>query len=98
MSKDQDARIGHKTADTAFFGYKTHIAMTPERIITAAVVTSGEKVDGKQTQELIEKMNDNGVPVEAVVGDGAYSEKEVIEYTNSNNIKLVSKLSKTVIE
>ena len=50
MSKDQDARIGHKTADTAFFGYKTHIAMTPERIITAAVVTSGEKADGKQTQ------------------------------------------------
>ena len=49
MSKDQDARIGHKTADTAFFGYKTHIAMTPERIITAAVVTSGEKADGKQT-------------------------------------------------
>ena len=98
MSKDQDARIGHKTADTAFFGYKTHIAMTAERIITAAVVTSGEKADGKQTQELIEKMNDNGVPVEAVVGDGAYSEKEIIEYTNSNNIKLVSKLSKTVIE
>ncbi len=98
MSKDQDARIGHKTADTAFFGYKTHIAMTPERIITAAVVTSGEKADGKQTQELIEKMNDNGVPVEAVVGDGAYSEKEIIEYINSNNIKLVSKLSKTVTE
>ena len=43
-------------------------------------------------------MNDNGVPVEAVVGDGVYSEKEIIEYTNSNNIKLVSKLSKTVTE
>lgn len=42
-SKDGDAKIGHKTADTSFFGYKTHIAMTEERIITAATVTSGEK-------------------------------------------------------
>lgn len=46
-SKDGDAKIGHKTADTSFFGYKTHIAMTEERIITAATVTSGEKTDGK---------------------------------------------------
>ena len=45
-SKDQDAKVGHKTADTSFFGYKTHIAITPERIITAATITSGEKTDG----------------------------------------------------
>ena len=32
-SKDNDAKIGHKTANTSFFGYKTHIAMTEERII-----------------------------------------------------------------
>ena len=42
-SKDEDAKTGHKTADTSFFGYKTHIAMTEERIITAATITSGEK-------------------------------------------------------
>jgi transposase len=40
MSQDTDAKFGHKTADTSFFGYKTHIAITEERIITAAVVTS----------------------------------------------------------
>ena len=44
-SKYNDAKIGHKTADTSFFGYKTHIAMTEERIITAATITSGEKTD-----------------------------------------------------
>ena len=47
-SKDKDAKVGHKTADTSFFGYKTHIAMTPERIITAATITTGEKHDGKE--------------------------------------------------
>ena len=95
-SKDKDAKVGHKTADTSFFGYKTHIAMTPERIITAAVVTSGEKHDGKQLQELVEKSQANGIEVEAVIGDGAYSEKENIEYCEENNIKLASKLSKFV--
>lgn len=95
-SKDKDAKIGHKTADTAFFGYKTHMAMTPERIITAAVITSGEKHDGKQLQKLIEKSQANGIEVEAVIGDGAYSEKENLEYCEENNIKLASKLSKKI--
>ena len=95
-SKDKDAKVGHKTADTSFFGYKTHIAMTPERIITAATITSGEKHDGKELQKLVEKSQANGIEVEAVIGDGAYSEKENIEYCEENNIKLASKLSKFV--
>ena len=74
-SKDKDAKVGHKTADTSFFGYKTHIAMTPERIITAATITTGEKHDGKELQKLVEKSQANGIEVEAVIGDGAYSEK-----------------------
>ena len=95
-SKDQDAKVGHKTADTSFFGYKSHIAMTPERIITAAKITSGEKHDGKQLQDLIEKTQKNGIEVKAVIGDGAYSEKENLDYCEGNGIKNVSKLSKSV--
>ncbi|PXW86371.1 hypothetical protein DFR56_108190 [Pseudogracilibacillus auburnensis] len=45
-SIDEDARFGHKAEDSSFFGYKTHIAMSDERIITASVVTTGEKNDG----------------------------------------------------
>lgn len=95
-SKDQDAKVGHKTADTSFFGYKTHIAMTPERIITAANITTGEKHDGKELQSLIEKSEKAGIEVEAIIGDGAYSEEDNLEYCNKNNIKNVSKLSKMV--
>ena len=54
LSKDMDAKIGHKSADSSFFGYKTHIAMSEERIITAAVVTSGEKGDGPILPDLLE--------------------------------------------
>lgn len=95
-SKDQDAKIGHKTADTSFFGYKTHLAMTPERIITAATITTGEKHDGKELISLIEQSENNGIEVEAIIGDGAYSEKDNLDYCSENNIKNVSKLSKIV--
>lgn len=95
-SKDKDAKIGHKTADTSFFGYKTHIAMTPERIITAATITSGEKHDGKEMKKLVEKSKHNGIEVEAVIGDGAYSEEDNLDYCEENHIKNVSKLSNMV--
>ncbi len=58
-SKDKDAKVGHKTADTSFLGYITHLAMTPERIITAATITTGEKHDGKELINLIEKSENN---------------------------------------
>ncbi|GGH88788.1 transposase [Pullulanibacillus pueri] len=74
-SKDQDAKVGHKTADSSFFGYKTHLAMSEERIITAATITTGEKNDGKQLETLIEKSVEAGMNVETVIGDAAYSEK-----------------------
>ncbi|WP_368251119.1 transposase [Enterococcus sp. 2201sp1_2201st1_B8_2201SCRN_220225] len=92
-SFDDDARTGHKTADTSFLGFKTHIAMTDERIITAAVITSGEKGDGPFLQELIEKSEDNGVEVKAVLGDRAYSGKENIEYTEEKEIELYARLN-----
>lgn len=89
-SNDKDARVGHKTADTSFFGYKTYIAMTPERIIRAATITTGEKHDGKELKKLVEKAQANGIEVEAVIDDGAYSKKENIEYCEENRIKLAS--------
>lgn len=97
-SKDKDAKVGHKTADSSFFGYKTHIAMSEERIITAATVTTGEKNDGKQLETLIEKSMQAGMNVETVIGDAAYSEKGNIEYTKENEIKLVAKLNPSVTQ
>ncbi len=97
FSKDEDAKVGHKTTDSSFFGYKTHIAETPERIITAATVTTGEKHDGKQLVRLVEKSEAAGIEVEAVIGDGAYSESDNIKYCKENKIKLAAKLSDSVV-
>lgn len=98
ISQDRDARVGHKSVDTSFFGYKTHIAMTEERIITAATITTGEKNDGKELQALIDKSIQSGIKVENVIGDSAYSEKGNIEYSNENNINLIAKLNPSVTQ
>ena len=95
-TNDKDAKVGHKTADTSFFGYKTHLALTEERIITAATITSGEKHDGKQLKDLVEKSRENGIDVNEVIGDAAYSEKDNIKYTKEEEIRLISKLSPSV--
>jgi IS5 family transposase len=98
ISEDRDAMLGHKSADSSFFGYKTHIAMTEERIITAAIVTTGEKNDGKQLQELIEKSKAAGLKVKTVIGDMAYSEKDNISYTKGNNIELIARLNPLITQ
>lgn len=94
-SKDADARLGHKSEDDSFFGYKTHIAISDERIITAATVTSGEKGDGPQLPELVEQSRNNGMEVETVVGDAAYSGKDNIKLSRdeNNGFELVARLN-----
>ena len=93
VSKDVDAKIGHKSADSSFFGFKTHLAMTEERIITGAVVTSGEKGDGPILPELISQSQNNGITVETVIGDAAYSGKKNLELAKQENIQIVAKLN-----
>lgn len=92
-SKDKDARIGHKSAENQFFGYKSHIAITPERLIVAATVTSGEKGDGKQLPDLIDKAKENGIEVDAVVGDAAYSGDSNLKKAKNEDINIVARLS-----
>jgi hypothetical protein len=98
LSKDRDAKTGHKSADSSFFGYKTHLAMTEERIITAAVVTSGEKGDGPELPKLLQMSQQNGIEVDTIIGDSAYSGKENLEVTGGQDIKVVAKLNPSITQ
>ncbi len=98
LSKDKDAKTGHKSADSSFFGYKTHLAMTEERIITAAVVTSGEKGDGPELPKLLEISQNNGIAAERVIGDSAYSGKENLALMNRQDIKVIAKLNPIITQ
>ena len=98
FSADPDARVGHKTADTSFFGYKTHLAINEERLITAAVVTTGEKSDGNYLEALIAKSQEAGMDLDTVIGDSAYSGKENIQYATKSGLQLVSKLNPLITQ
>lgn len=78
---DPDARVGHKTADTEFFGYKTQILMDEEsRLIVGAEVTSGEVGDALPAQEAIEDLaQKDNIVIDELLGDAAYSGQPILE-------------------
>lgn len=93
VSADPDARVGHKTADSAFFGYKGHLAVVPERLVVAATMTSGERGDGPELPMLIGKAKVNIPDLKEVIGDSAYSGQNNLEYAWKEGVELVAKLN-----
>ena len=74
------------------------MAMTEERIITAAAIASGEKTDGKELPALVRKSRDAGMEVEAVIGDKAYSDKKNIEGAKDGGYELIARLNSIVTQ
>lgn len=72
--------------------------MTEERIITASVVTSGEKGDGPELPKLLEISQENGIDMDTVIGDAAYSGKENLKLTSEQNIKGVARLNSSIAQ
>jgi IS5 family transposase len=93
---DPDARFGWKSNTKSFFGYKEHIAMTDEEIITAVEVTGGSTDDGKQFKELLNQSLDVGIEVQEVIADTAYSGKDNLAEMKSKGIKPVVPLNPVV--
>mgnify|MGYP003321125759 CR=1 FL=1 len=84
---DPEARVGRKSKDEDFFGYKTEYAMTAdERIITAVDVYDGAHVDGKEAESLIDRTEKAGVVVEAFLGDKAYFRKDILDMLERRGI------------
>jgi len=90
---DEDAKQGYKSETNSFFGYKNHIAISEERLITALDVTSGEAPDGKHLETLILQTEENGLKVKEVLADSAYSGKDNLDLMNAKEIKAVTKLN-----
>lgn len=93
---DEDARFGHKSASSTFFGYKSHLAMTQERIVTGVEVTGGGEPDGKQLPVLLEKSQNNGVEVKEIVGDMAYVSEENLDICEEKGVTLFARTNSAV--
>ena len=93
---EKDAKMGSKGKGKDFFGFKSHLAATPEGFFVGATVTTGECGDGPQAAEVVDKVKANGLEVEALIGDGAYSSKEILAKGAKENFKVVAKLHPSV--
>ena len=76
---DQDARFGHKTPTSTFYGYKNHLSVTEERLTAGISVTHGGAPDGQELPGLIEKTQGNGVEVTEVIEDMEYASEDDLE-------------------
>ena len=70
--------------------------MTEERIITAAVVTTDEKGDGPELPRLLQISQQNGMEVDTIIGDAAYSRKDNLRLAKEQNIDIIAKLNPAV--
>lgn len=93
---DEDARFGHKTPNSTFFGFKSHLAMTEERIITGIEVTHGGEPDCTQLPTLLEKTIANGVQAKEVIGDMAYVSQDNLEACEEKGVTLYAKTNSAV--
>ena len=87
LSFDKDARGGHKTVNRGFFGTKEHIGIEAETgLVCAAVVSSGEKTDDKYLEEVVKQSRKNGMEVDEVVADKAYSTLENLNLADQDAV------------
>jgi hypothetical protein len=93
---DEDALFGHKTANSTFFGYKSHLAMTEERIITGIEVTHGGESDCAQLSGLLEKSLNNGVQVKVAIGDMAYVSENNLDICEEKGVMLYARTNSAV--
>lgn len=96
ISADKSAKIGHKTADSSFFGYKFHTAISFEGFIVAGIVTSGERSDGQYLKPLVKQAKINGVEIEEVIGDKAYPSKDNLKWAKATDFTLIARLTSMI--
>ncbi|MBI2853687.1 MAG: transposase [Chloroflexi bacterium] len=92
--RDKDAAWGSKgkkrtktvdgktvVVNKSFYGYKSHFSLNAQSgIITSVVATSGERTDGKQLGQLVEKDQEVGVEAEIYAGDKGYDDERTTSY------------------
>lgn len=89
---DPDARLGHKSADTEFFGYKTQIGIDEDTgLIVGAGVTSGEVGDALPGIEVMKEILSNeNLKVDEMLGDVAYSGTPFLKLGTKHKFKIIA--------
>jgi transposase len=94
---DTDARVGYKSKEDSFFGYKAEYAMlAEERLITAVEVHDGAYVDGDGYNELYDRTKECGIELKEAYGDKAYFRKPILDKLQEETVEAIIPVSETV--
>lgn len=94
---DEDARVGHKTREKMFFGYKTEFTMlTGDNIITAVSIHDAKYVDGTDFNKQLEQTAQAGIKVREVYADKAYFRAKILDTLDMQGIESYIPVSATV--
>lgn len=85
---DPDARVGHKSKNKVFYGYKDElIADIESRYILATNTYPGNYCDGVEFKELLDKVLKLGIKPEKLLGDKAYFKGEILKTADEKEIQ-----------
>lgn len=73
---DTDARIGHKSKNEIFYGYKAHTVTNESEIVTSAETISGNENERNDIQDLLKAEEERGIKGEAALADSLYASGE----------------------
>lgn len=77
---DKDARVGYKSKNHSFYGYKAELCQTTDgSLITSINVEPGSYVDGSQFKDLLDSTLLSGLVVKGVYGDKAYFRADILK-------------------
>lgn len=94
---DKDARVGYKSKNSSFYGYKTEYSVTTEsRIITGVRVYDGGYVDGTNFTDLLKLSIEPGLNISDVFGDKAYFRKPILDAIKEIQAKAYIPVSESV--
>lgn len=94
---DVDARVGRKSKEESFYGYKAeYIMTTEERIITSVNVADGAYTDGNEIEKLLENTMKSGIKIKEVYGDKAYFRKPILSKIEEIEAKAYIPVSEVV--
>lgn len=89
---DKDARVGYKSQNYKFFGYKSHIlADVDSGIVIAQSVTPGNEADNIAGEALVKELCESEeVEIDYLTGDSAYSSVEMLKTAQANSFELIT--------
>jgi len=94
---DEDARVGRKSKEQSFYGYKAEFIMTTdEQIITAVTVNDGTYVDGTNAKVLLDQTTQTGMTIQSLYGDKGYFRKPILDMIKNIDAKAYIPVSECV--